>query len=100
MIDKAERKKMVCEVFYDKNFVRNKDGEVACNYPNCGAKVKAGNYTLIATYIGYDTTEINITLKAGQILSQNIEIAESSIKLNEVIISEEICDPSSIKISN
>ena len=25
------------------------------------AKVKAGNYTLIATYIGYDTTEIKIT---------------------------------------
>ena len=42
MIDKAERKK-VCEVFYGKNFVRNEDGEVACNYPNCGAKVKAGN---------------------------------------------------------
>ena len=48
------------------------------------AKVKAGDYTLIATYIGYDTTEINITLKAGQILSQNIEISESSIRLNEV----------------
>ena len=56
------------------------------------AKVKAGNYTLIATYIGYDTTEIIITLKAGQILSQNIEIAESSIKLNEVKISAERAD--------
>jgi hypothetical protein len=53
------------------------------------SKVKAGNYTLIATYIGYDTTEVNITLKAGQILSQNIEISESSIQLNEVKISAE-----------
>ena len=52
-------------------------------------KVKTGNYTLVATYIGYDTTEVNISLKSGQILSNNLEIAESSIKLNEVKISAE-----------
>jgi len=52
-------------------------------------KVHTGNYTLVATYIGYDTTEVNISLKSGQILSQNLEIAESSIKLNEVKISAE-----------
>ena len=53
------------------------------------AKVKPGNYTLIATYIGYDTTEIKITLRKGKILTQNLEISESSIKLNEIKISAE-----------
>ena len=53
------------------------------------SKVNPGNYTLIVTYIGYDTTQVNITLKGGQILSQNLEIREASIKLNEVKISGE-----------
>ncbi len=52
-------------------------------------KIKAGNYTIVATYIGYDTTEINITLEKGKIISQNIEIKKSSINLNEVKISAE-----------
>ncbi len=53
------------------------------------SKVNVGEYTLVATYIGYDTTKVNITLKSGQILSKNLEIGESSIKLNEVKISAE-----------
>ncbi len=51
------------------------------------SKVNAGNYTLVVTYIGYDTTKVNIFLKGGQILSQNLEIEEATIKLNEVKIS-------------
>ncbi|HIG32377.1 MAG TPA: TonB-dependent receptor [Flavobacteriales bacterium] len=53
------------------------------------SKVKAGNYTLMVTYIGYDTSSVNITLKSGKILTQNLEISESSVKLNEVRISAE-----------
>jgi hypothetical protein len=53
------------------------------------SKVNVGEYTLVATYIGYDTAEVNITLKSGQILSKNLEIGESSVKLNEVKISAE-----------
>ena len=53
------------------------------------SKVNAGNYTLVVTYIGYDTTKVNISLKGGQILSQNLEIKEASVKLNEVTISAE-----------
>ncbi len=53
------------------------------------SKVAAGDYTIIATYIGYDTSAVNITLKAGKVLTQNLEIAESSVKLNEVRISAE-----------
>ncbi len=52
-------------------------------------KIKAGNYTIVATFIGYDTTKININLAANQILTKNIEISKSSIKLNEVKISAE-----------
>jgi len=53
------------------------------------SKVESGNYKLTVTYIGYDTTQININLKENQILTQNLEIGESSIKLNEVKISAE-----------
>ena len=51
------------------------------------SKVNAGNYTLVVTYIGYDTTEVKISLQKGKIISQNLEIRESSIKLDEVTVS-------------
>ena len=49
--------------------------------------LESGNYKLIVTYIGYDTTELNIFIKAGEVKTKNIEITESSVKLNEVKIS-------------
>jgi len=52
-------------------------------------KVAAGDYTIMVTYIGYDTSAVNITLKLGKVLTQNLEISESSVKLNEVRISGE-----------
>ena len=53
------------------------------------SKVLAGDYTLMVTYIGYDTSTVNITLKKGKVITQNLEISESSVKLNEVRISAE-----------
>ena len=53
------------------------------------SKVLAGDYTLMVTYIGYDTSTVNITLKKGKVLTQNLEISESSVKLSEVRISAE-----------
>ena len=53
------------------------------------AKVEPKEYTLTATYIGYDTIEVDIKLDPGQILTQNLNISESSVKLNEVKISAE-----------
>ena len=53
------------------------------------SKVNPGNYTLVVKYIGYEEKEISISVKEGEILNQNIEIKESSIKLNEVKISAE-----------
>lgn len=48
------------------------------------AGIPAGEYTLVASSIGYDTTIIEITLKPGEILNQNILIEKSGIRLNEV----------------
>ena len=53
------------------------------------SKVKAGKYNLVVTYLGYDTTQVEINLRENQILTKNLEIQESSIKLNEVKISAE-----------
>ena len=53
------------------------------------SKVAVGDYTIMVTYIGYDTSTVNITLRAGKILSQNLEISESSVQLSEVRISAE-----------
>ena len=53
------------------------------------SKVNTGNYTLVVTYIGYDTTKIKISLNKGQVLNQNLEIGKASVKLNEVKISAE-----------
>ena len=51
--------------------------------------LESGNYKLIVTYIGFDTTELNIFIKSGEVKTKNIEITESSVKLNEVKISGE-----------
>ena len=48
------------------------------------SKVSVGNYTLVATYIGYDTTKINISLKGGQFLSQNLEIVKEVLHLDKI----------------
>ena len=51
--------------------------------------LESGNYKLFVTYIGYDTTELNVFIKAGEVKTKNIEITKSSVKLNEVKISGE-----------
>lgn len=53
------------------------------------SKVNPGKYTLMITYLGYDTLFSEITLNPGQILTKNFELNESSVKLNEVTISAE-----------
>ncbi|MEO8867477.1 MAG: TonB-dependent receptor, partial [Bacteroidia bacterium] len=52
-------------------------------------KIKAGNYTLIATYLGYDTISEPITVTANQIISKKIYLNKSSIQLIEVIATGE-----------
>ncbi|PSJ74914.1 TonB-dependent receptor [Sphingobacteriales bacterium UPWRP_1] len=50
-------------------------------------KVPAGDYVLLCTYVGYDTTRINIQIKAGEIANQKIFLDKTDIVLKEVEIS-------------
>lgn len=50
-------------------------------------KVPAGNHTLLVTYVGYDTLRTNVTIKEKQILTKKLELKQSAIKINNVIIS-------------
>ena len=38
------------------------------------SKILAGDYILTVKYIGYESSTVNITLNAGKVLTQNIEI--------------------------
>lgn len=53
------------------------------------SKVPVGSYTLQVTYLGYDTLQLPITLKANQILSKLLNIEKSLINLGVVEISAE-----------
>ncbi|SDI58649.1 iron complex outermembrane recepter protein [Flavobacterium glycines] len=48
--------------------------------------IKAGNYILRISAIGYITKEIKINLSSGQVLIQNAEISPDSEELTEVVI--------------
>jgi len=52
-------------------------------------KIPAGNYTLMVTYLGYDTLRMAITLKANEVLSKNLFLEKSSVQLGMVNISAE-----------
>lgn len=49
--------------------------------------IPAGNYTMVASYIGYDSVAVNVNLKAGGIVYQRISIAPNSIELSTVDVS-------------
>ena len=51
------------------------------------ANVPAGNYQLLVTYVGYDSTRTAVTVRGGEIVYQNVTISESGSKLGEVVIS-------------
>ena len=52
-------------------------------------KVKPGTYTLVATYLGYDSIMEPITVSANQILNKKIFLNKSIIQLTEVIATGE-----------
>jgi len=51
------------------------------------AELEPGTYTLLATYIGYDTARVEFTISANQVSYQKIFLSESSIRLETVQIS-------------
>ncbi len=52
-------------------------------------KVPAGDYTLVVTYLGYDTINIPITLEPGAVISKQLYMQESAINLQTINISAE-----------
>src|ERR1700757_713559 len=52
-------------------------------------KIKPGTYTLVATYLGYDTIFETITLTADQIVTKKLYLNKSTIQLTEVIATGE-----------
>ena len=53
------------------------------------SRVPAGSYTLMCTYVGYDTTRISIDVKSGDIINQKLFLSELSIELDELVITSE-----------
>ena len=52
-------------------------------------KVPVGNYTLTITFVGYDTLSVPISISANSIVNKKLYLTESSIKLDEFIVSAE-----------
>jgi hypothetical protein len=49
--------------------------------------IPAGDYNLVATYVGYDSTSVAIKIAAGSILYKSVTLTESNVQLGEVSIS-------------
>ena len=50
-------------------------------------KVPPGNYILSTSYLGFDTIQVNVSLKAGQIISKKLMLKKKQISLNEIRVS-------------
>ena len=53
------------------------------------SKIPAGTYNLMITYMGFDSIKTPLTLKAGDIVSQNLKLKKSNISLKEINVSAE-----------
>lgn len=52
-------------------------------------KIPAGSYKLMVTYLGYDTLKMDVTLKPGEIRTENLYLEKSSVMLDIVSVSAE-----------
>lgn len=48
--------------------------------------IPVGEYKLVASYLGFETVSIPVTIKKGEIAYQNINMVESGTKIGEVVI--------------
>lgn len=53
------------------------------------SKIPAGSYTLMVTYMGYDTVREPITIKQGQVITKKLYLNKSAYNLQEVQITAE-----------
>ncbi len=52
-------------------------------------QIPPGKYTLLVTYLGYDTLKMEVNLKPNDLLTQNLFLNKNSVLLGEVKISAE-----------
>jgi hypothetical protein len=52
-------------------------------------KITPGTYTLMATYLGYDTASEVIEVKANQIINKKYYLAKAAIQLTEIVLTAE-----------
>ncbi|MEC3905914.1 carboxypeptidase-like regulatory domain-containing protein [Tamlana sp. 2201CG12-4] len=48
--------------------------------------LEAGDYTLVYSFVGYETQEIQVTVVAGKVVEINVPMAASAASLDEVVI--------------
>lgn len=53
------------------------------------SKIPAGSYTLMITYLGFDSISAPVNLKTGEIITKNLKLKKSHISLKEINISAE-----------
>ncbi len=53
------------------------------------SKIPAGDYTLIITYLGFDTIKENISVSNAEIISRNLKLNKSSVNLKMLNVSAE-----------
>lgn len=50
-------------------------------------KIPPGDYLLMVTYVGFDTLQIPLTIKAGELISKKLFLTKASVTLSEVSVS-------------
>ena len=65
------------------NFGTNTDFDGFFSFGN----IPAGNYKLVATYIGYDSVALDITVKEGAIVYKSLYMTPSAVNLETVNVS-------------
>jgi hypothetical protein len=64
------------------------------------SKFKPGTYTLICTYVGYDTIREQINIEAGDIINKNMYLNQVALELEEIVINDKkIESQTQVKVS-
>ena len=53
------------------------------------SKIPPGSYTLMVTYMGFDSIKTSLTLKSNDIILKNLKLKKSNVSLKEINISAE-----------
>jgi len=53
------------------------------------SKIPPGNYTLLVTYLGFDTLKMNVSIEANEIISKQLYLVKGSYMLKQVQVTAE-----------